>query len=63
MNQLGIRILGFALVFWGVRIWLNPMQYSSKYHWIFDYSEIRVSFSGMLIIVGILFLWTTYRKE
>jgi len=63
MEKFGPRILGIALILMGVEIWFNPVHHSSKYQISFDFSEARFLVSTAMIILGILWLWTTFRKR
>lgn len=63
MDSFGPRILGFGLILWGISIWNNPIHHSSKFLITFDFTELRIPISLFLIIMGSLFIWTTFRKD
>ena len=63
MNDFGFRVLGFIMIISGISIWFNPTFFSSKFQMTFDYTEVRLPMCLFLIIVGGLFVWTTFRRR
>ena len=63
MNSFAYRMLGGIMIFWGIDIWIDPVSYSSKFQMTFDYSEIQIPMSLFSIILGSLFIWTTFKKK
>jgi hypothetical protein len=56
-------ILGISLILFGGLTIIHPKYYSSKYNMYFDFSGIEWPFGGLLIILGIAFIWTEMRKK
>ena len=63
MNRFFGFILGISLFGFGFGIILNPKFYDSKHAFYYDFTEVRVPFGGLLIIIGILFVWLAVRKK
>jgi len=63
MNDFGPRMLGGVMIFSGISIWFNPISYSDRYLMVFDLTEIRIPICLFLVIVGVLFIWTTFRNK
>lgn len=63
MDNFGHRILGGIMIFSGISIWHDPIVFSSKFRMIIDYTEIRIPICLFLIIMGGLFIWTTFRTK
>jgi len=61
-NQIPIRLLGVVTIIWGVTIFFKPEQYTKHGIWL-DFSEFPIIASLIVIIVGCLWVWTTYRKK
>lgn len=47
----------------GVLIIINPIFYSSYLNREIDFTEIRWPFGGGLIILGVFFIWSSFRKK
>ncbi|RJP76461.1 MAG: hypothetical protein C4522_17900 [Desulfobacteraceae bacterium] len=56
-------ILGVSLIASGISTILRPEYYSSKYDMFFNFSGIEWPYGGILIILGIGFIWTEIRKR
>jgi hypothetical protein len=56
-------ILGISLVLWGCLTIINPKYYSHKFGMYFDFSGVEFLFGGLLIIIGIGFIYTEIRKK
>ncbi len=63
MDSFGFRMLGGIMILWGIGIWFDPINHSSKFLMTFDYTEIRIPLCLFSIIIGSLFIWTTFRKK
>ncbi len=57
------RIFGLLWILIGFMIILNPKFYSPTYHYYFDYTGYNIPFGAVLIVIGALFVWTTFRKK
>ena len=62
-NNITFRILGFALIFWGVKIYFDPIQYSNKFGVTFDYTGINIYFGLIVAVFGIFFIWSSFNKN
>jgi hypothetical protein len=56
-------ILGILLIICGGSTIIHSKYYSSRYDMYFDFSGIEWPFGGLLIILGIAFIWTEMRKR
>ena len=56
-------ILGIILILSGVLVIIQPKYYSSKHHQYFDFTGIEWPYGSILIILGILFVWSVLRKK
>jgi len=63
MNKTSIKVLGWVLIISGITIWLHPAYYSSRFGITFDFTGIKWLFVGGLIILGALFIWSSFRKK
>lgn len=63
MEKFSSIVLGIALIFYGARIWIDPVYYSDKFRMVMDFSDIRYPFSIFMIFLGVGFLWMTFRKK
>ncbi|OGR26528.1 MAG: hypothetical protein A2277_03930 [Desulfobacterales bacterium RIFOXYA12_FULL_46_15] len=63
MNKLSFRILGIVLVLSSVSIWLNPIIHSRADGMTFDFTEVKTLVCSFLIILGSVFIWTTFKKK
>jgi len=63
MDNFGPRMLGGMMIFSGISIWFNPVFHSSKFLMTFDFTEIKIPMCLFLIILGSLFICTTFRGK
>jgi putative Mn2+ efflux pump MntP len=63
MNNTIFKVLGGVLTFSGISIWLNPSYFSSRFRITFDFTVIKWPFGGILIILGIFFIWSSLRSK
>lgn len=56
-------ILGIVLILNGSLVINNPRFYSSKYDKIFDFTGIEWPYGGIQIVIGLVFVWTVFRKK
>ena len=47
----------------GLGIFINPIIYHKGLHFNFDFAEIKWPFGGGLIIFGVFFIWSSFRKK
>ncbi len=55
--------LGISLVAFGAGVLLWPKFYDHILSFSFDYSGYNIPFGIFMIIVGLLFIWTTLKKK
>jgi len=58
-----MRILGGILVLAGISIWFDPVVHSSKFQMTIDYTDQKIPICLLLIAIGGLLIWTTYKKK
>ncbi len=63
MNRLFFIMLGAVITILGVSIIMKPAFYDSQLQFYFDFAPIKWPFGGGLIILGVSFLWSSFRKE
>ena len=63
MNRIIFVLLGIVWAVFGFSIIIGPRFYSSKYDYVFDFSEIKWPFGGFLILLGCFFVWAALRKK
>jgi hypothetical protein len=63
MNNIIFRILGVALIFWGISICFDPIHHSSRFGVIFDYTGINIPFGLIVAALGGGFIWSTFKKR
>jgi hypothetical protein len=56
-------MLGAALVIWGASIIIDPVHYSSKFNFTWDFTEIKWYFGGLLVILGGYFVVSSLSKK
>jgi len=54
--------LGISLVVWGALVIRKPRFYDYRFGRYFDFTGYEVLFGGFVIVVGVLFIWTTLKK-
>ena len=62
-QKFGPIFLGIVMAIYGVLTIIKPIQYSSKYSYTWDFTEIKWYFGGFLIVLGGLFIYSALRKE
>lgn len=63
MNRIIFFLLGIVWAVFGLSIIISPKFYSSKYDYIFDFTELKWPFGGFLVLLGSLFIWSALRKK
>ena len=63
MEKILPALLGCVLILYGIQVFLDPIYYDSKHGVTMDFTGINHPFGIFVIIVGCLFLWTTFRKK
>jgi len=63
MDKITFRLLGSILFLGGIFIWIKPVYFSSRFEITFDFSSIKLSFGGGPIVLGIFFIWSSFRKK
>ena len=56
-------LLGISLIAWGSGIIINPKYYDSHHRMYYDFTGIEWYFGGLLIILGVAFIFTEIRKR
>jgi hypothetical protein len=56
-------LLGAFLTFFGFKIIFKPKYFNPIYEYFFDFSSYNIPFGIFMIIVGVLFIWTTLRRK
>jgi hypothetical protein len=56
-------LLGAILIFLGVGIIFEPRFYSYKFDYYFDFSGYNIPFGIFMMVVGVLFIWTTFKRK
>jgi len=56
-------VLGVALVMWGASIIIDPVQYSSKYSYTWDFTDIRWFFGGFIVVLGAYLIVLSLSKK
>jgi hypothetical protein len=56
-------ILGAALMAWGASIIIDPIYYSSRFTYTWDFTEIKWYFGGLLVILGGYFVVSSLLKK
>ena len=56
-------ILGVVLMVWGASIIIDPIHYSSKFTYTWDFTEIKWSLGGLLAILGGYFVVSSLLKK
>ncbi len=63
MHRISFTILGIATLGFGICIIISPQFYHSGYRFDFNFTDIRWPFGGGLLILGGLFIWSSFRKK
>ena len=63
MQRKGYILLGISMGVFGLCILINPTFYHSGLEYRFDFTEVRWLFGGGLVILGILFILSSFRKQ
>ncbi len=63
MGRIFFILLGIVWGLFGVLIIINPSFYHSELQFYFDFTEVRWPFGGGLLILGGLFIWSSFRKK
>ena len=58
-----MKLVGYLIIALAISIWFKPVFYSSKYQMFLDYSEQKTLLCFLLLAMGILIIWSTYRKK
>jgi len=56
-------ILGVVLMVWGASIIIDPIHYSSKFTYTWDFNEIKWYFGGFLFSLGGYFVVSSLLKK
>ncbi len=56
-------LLGVILIFLGIGIIFDPKFYSYKFDYYFDFSGYNIPFGIFMMVVGVLFIWTTFKRK
>ena len=56
-------ILGFSLCIFGIGIIHDPIFHDKKHNFIYDFTEVKLPFGVFLILLGIGFLYCSFRKK
>jgi len=56
-------ILGFVLIFLGILILIDPKFYDPIYDITFDFSAYKYPLGILMIIIGVLFVWSDLSKK
>ncbi len=62
MMRLIFLILGILLILEGYAMIVQPRFYSLRFHRYLDFSDYNLPFGILMIIVGLLFVGTEFRK-
>ncbi len=55
--------MGIVLIIFGIRVFITPKFYSTKYsHW-FDFTGVNNIFGGFLVVLGLCFLALAFTKK
>ncbi len=63
MGRLFFILLGIVWGVLGILIIINPTFYHSELRYNFDFSSVKWPFGGGLIVLGALFIWSSFRKK
>ena len=63
MEKITFILLGLALGICGVGVIVNPVYYSGRLDYTWDFTDVKWVFGGFLIIIGIALILTTLRKK
>jgi hypothetical protein len=63
MGRLFFILLGIVWGLFGFLIIINPSFYHSRLDYYFDFTEVKWQFGGGLIVLGICFIWSSFRKK
>ena len=63
MSNIPSIVLGSTLIIWGIEICFHPVYYSSKFGRTFDFTGINIPYGLFVAAVGVLFLWSSFRKK
>ena len=63
MGNIIFRILGCVLILWGISIGFDPVHYSNRFSVTLDYTGINIPLGLILVVLGRLFVWSTFRKR
>jgi len=56
-------IIGCSLTIFGIQIIYDPIFHDTKHNYTFDFSEVKWPFGILLTLLGIGFLYFTFRKR
>jgi hypothetical protein len=63
MRRITYILLGVLMGLFGLGIFINPIIYHTGLRFNFDFTEIKWPFGGGLILLGLFFIWTSFRKK
>lgn len=63
MDDWGGLLVGLMLIVFGITIWIDPVHYSDKHRMVMDFTDIQHPFAIFLVLWGLGFLWTVFRKK
>jgi hypothetical protein len=63
MNRHFFILLGIVWGFFGILIIKNPTFYHSRFDYHFDFTQVKWPFGGALIVLGIFFIWSSFRRK
>ena len=63
MDRIIFVLIGFIMVILGLGILFEPRFYSFRYNYHFDLTGYNIPLGIFIIVVGILFIWRTLKKE
>ena len=63
MSRQFFILLGIVWGFLGILIIRNPTFYHSRLDYHFDFTQVKWPFGGGLIVLGLFFIWSSFRKK
>ena len=63
MERIMFILLGGSLFILGFAIVVNPRFYDFIYNYYFDFTGYNIPLGIFIIVVGILFIWTSLKKR
>lgn len=61
--QFSYIVLGFFLAILGVGVIFHPIFHDKKHNFIFDFTEVKWPFGVFLTLLGVGFLYFSFRKR